>query len=78
MTAYKEKLRQKMSTHFLLTRKRMDISQEKMSELLGIDPRSYSDLERGKRLCSTTVFLHYLQNCDVDTEQLLTDLFQLK
>ena len=74
MTAYKEKLRQKMSTHFQNTRKRMDITQEQMAELLEIDSRSYSDLERGKCLCSTPVFLLYVLNCNVDTIQLFTEL----
>lgn len=78
MTAYKERLRQKMSIHFLSTRKQMDISQETMAELLEIDPRSYFNLEHGKNLCSTTVFLNYLQNCNVNAEQLLADLFQLE
>ena len=74
MNAYRERMRQILSDHFKTTRRTMQISQEKMSELLGIDVRSYVELEHGHSLCSTPVLLKFMFNCDVDQKQFLSDL----
>lgn len=70
----KEKLRRKISTALRATRKQLGISQEKMAELLGISPRSYVDLERGKSLCSTPVFLRFLLYSGISAAEFLAEL----
>lgn len=74
MSEEKKKLCKKMSRCFCATRKHLGITQEEMAELLGIAPRSYNDLEHGKFLCSTIVFLRYLQLKSVSELQLLKEL----
>ncbi|MCD7796465.1 MAG: helix-turn-helix domain-containing protein [Clostridiales bacterium] len=37
-----------------------------MSELLRISPRSYSDLENGKYMCSAMVLIYFILYCDID------------
>lgn len=74
MTAHRERLRQYMADYFRRERKRLDLTQEEMAALLEIDPRSYADLERGKSLCSTPVFLLYVFRCCVDTTALMEEL----
>lgn len=74
MVKEKEVLRKKMSSCFRTTRKQLGITQEKMAEILEIDPRSYSDLECGRSLCSTIVFLRYLQIKEVRALELLKEL----
>ena len=60
-----------MSVNFLSTRAELGLTQAQMAEELGIDVRSYSDLENGKSLCSATVLLRYLakfgpKECETD------------
>ena len=74
MTHVKVQLRKEMSSRFRSTRQQLDISQEKMAELLDISPRAYNDLENGKSLCSTVVFLHYLQISKTNVTELLAEL----
>lgn len=74
MPTEKGKLREKMSSRFRATRKQLDITQEKMAELLDIDLRSYSDLEHGKSLCSTPVFIRYLSLNKPDVMDILNEL----
>ena len=56
----KEKLRIFLAADFLRTRKALGLTQEEISELLGINPRSYTELEHGRNLCSTRTLLLYL------------------
>ncbi len=74
MSTEKEALRREMSSRFRATRKRLDLTQEKMAELLGIDLRSYCDLEHGKYFCSTLVFLRYLLISSTNINELLAEL----
>lgn len=74
MNAYRDRMRQILSDHFKATRNSMQISQEKMSELLGIDVRSYAELEHGRSLCSTPVLLRFMFHCNVDQQKFLSDL----
>ena len=39
-----------------------------MAERLHIDPRSYAELEHGRSLCCTRVFILYLFNCKAEEE----------
>ena len=66
LDAYIEPLRSFMAADFRTTRKALKLSQFKMAELLDLDPRSYSNLERGRNLCGTRVFLRYLFYCKED------------
>ena len=70
----KEQLRKKMSSSFRAARKELDLSQEKMAELLGISARSYEDLEHGINLCSAIVILRFLSRSGVNAAKLLEEL----
>ena len=70
----KEQLRKKMSSSFRAARKELDLSQEKMAELLGISARSYEDLEHGINLCSAIVLLRFLSRSGVNAAKLLEEL----
>ncbi len=74
MFAEKERLCKKMSSCFRATRKQLGITQEEMAERLDIATRSYSDLEHGKCLCSTVVFLRYMRIQGKDALELLEEL----
>lgn len=54
------KLKAVMMTEFKKQRNAHNLSQEQMSEILDITPRSYIDLEKGKYLCRTRVFINFL------------------
>lgn len=77
MDIYTGPLREYMSKSFDASRTRLGLSQAKMAERLGIESRSYFDLEKGNRLCCTRVFIFYMLRCDIDREKLLTDLDKL-
>ena len=70
----KEQLRKKMSSSVRAARKELDLSQEKMAELLGISARSYEDLEHGINLCSAIVLLRFLSRSGVNAAKLLEEL----
>ena len=70
----KEQLRKKMSSSFRAARKELDLSQEKIAELLGISARSYEDLEHGINLCSAIVLLRFLSRSGVNAAKLLEEL----
>ena len=63
-----------MSSSFRAARKELDLSQEKMAELLGISARSYEDLEHGINLCSAIVLLRFLSRSGVNAAKLLEEL----
>ncbi|MGI6199682.1 MAG: helix-turn-helix domain-containing protein [Christensenellales bacterium] len=63
-------LKRAFSKQFRRIRTKLDLSQAAMSELLGITPRAYSDLEQGKSLCSTTVLSRFLTYCCLDSDRL--------
>ena len=64
--------------YFKAARKRFGLTQNSMSEVLHISPRSYSELERGNNLCSTCVFLFFLKRCGLDTSmQILQEIFDV-
>lgn len=68
---YISSLRSLMSSDFYDTRKRLNLSQAKMAERLLIDPRSYVELEHGRNLCCTRVFMFYLFRCKTEREPFL-------
>lgn len=71
---YTDSLRSFMSADFRATRKGLGLTQEQMAGLLEIDPRSYADLEHGKSLCCTRVFLLYLFRCKAEQEPFLEEI----
>ena len=74
MDACVKLLRAFMSADLFHTRKSLGLSQADMAELLSIDLRSYADLEHGKNLCCTRVFIFYLLRCKKDRHQFLLDV----
>lgn len=68
LDTYTEPLRSFMSTDLKTTRISLGLSQLKMAELLDIDLRSYANLEHGKSLCSTRVFLQYVFQCKSENQ----------
>lgn len=58
-------------------RKSLNISQEEMSERLGVSLRSYSDLENSKNFCSAISLICYVINCDVDKDELFSDFAEI-
>lgn len=74
---YEAILKEYLHKRIVKDRKANHLIQEKMAELLVMDPRSYSDIERGKTMCSTLTFtLYLLQLCD-DPETLLREIEEL-
>lgn len=69
----KGQLRIFLATDFLRTRKALGLTQEEISELLGINPRSYTELEHGRNLCSTCTLLLYLLRCRTDLDVFLEE-----
>ncbi len=61
MRHYKERFRSLFGEELLQARYRMCLTQEEMSERMGISARSYSDLERGKRGPSALSLMGFLQ-----------------
>ena len=53
-------LRNYISRCLAETRRAEKLSQEKFSELLMMNPRSYADLEHGEFLCCTLTFVLFL------------------
>lgn len=71
MEGLKHNLRAFLSRRFILYRIEHNISQEQMATLLHVSPRSYVDLEHGKYLCSTIVFISFLALFPKDEQLLL-------
>lgn len=77
LDAYTKPLRSFLAADFKTTRKALKLSQLKMSELLDVDLRSYADLEHGKSLCSTRVFLRYVFRCKEDPTPFMEQIRQV-
>lgn len=71
---YTPALRAFMSSDFYITRKQLNLSQIQMAERLHIDPRSYAELEHGRNLCCTRVFVFYLFRCTQEREMFLRNI----
>lgn len=67
MSAYTNALKSVLSGKLRAVRINRGISQDSMSELLHIVPRSYIELEHGRSLCSTRVLVFLLLMCDEDS-----------
>lgn len=73
----KEKVKHFMMLEFRNVRVELNVSQEKMSELLDISVRSYSDLENGKYMCSCNTLINYLVKCVDDPVSFFKRLAQV-
>lgn len=78
MKLYIKKLKLILPRHFKAARKRFGLTQNAMSEILHISPRSYIEIEHGNSLCSTCVFLFFLKRCGLDAAmQILKEIFEV-
>ncbi len=59
-TVYVEVLKTEFRNHVMVRREELNLSQAKMSELLEISERAYSDIESGKSCCSALTLALYL------------------
>lgn len=59
------------------TRTELNLTQGKMAEKLGIDLRTYSDLERGKSFCSMYTFINLAYKCNIDANEILSTLGEI-
>ena len=57
MSKYEDTLKRVLKMSFRSTRAEMGITQAQMAELLHISTRAYAELEYGRSLCSTSVFV---------------------
>lgn len=74
---YEATLKRCLHDKIVTVRKKQQITQEKMAELLIMDPRSYADIENGKNACSSvTLMLYMIHFCD-DPNQLVAEIEQL-
>ena len=71
---YEAALKRCLHDRIVRERKNHKITQEKMAELLIMDPRSYADIENGKNMCSTLTFTMYLLHFCQDPAQLVSEL----
>ena len=74
MSKYEDTLKKVLKISFRSTRAEMGITQAQMAELLHISTRAYAELEYGRSLCSTSVFIAYILNCKVDTKRLIEEI----
>lgn len=66
-----------MSKYLLATRKYNNLTQDKFSEKLMIDTRSYVSLEHGESLCCTLTFIIFLCFHCKDVEGFVRDLREI-
>ncbi|MBQ6947158.1 MAG: helix-turn-helix transcriptional regulator [Clostridia bacterium] len=71
---YEAALKRCLHDRIVQERKKNKITQEKMAELLIMDPRSYADIENGKNMCSTLTFAMYLLHFCDDPSQLISEM----
>lgn len=74
MSKYEDTLKRVLKMSFRSTRAEMGITQAQMAELLHISTRAYAELEYGRSLCSTSVFVAYILNCSVDLQHLFNEI----
>ncbi len=73
-TVYVEVLKAEFRNHVMIRREELNLSQAKMSELLEISERAYSDIESGKSCCSALTLALYLIFCCDDVQGFLDEL----
>ncbi len=73
-TVYVEVLKTEFRNHVMIRREELNLSQAKMSELLEISERAYSDIESGKSCCSALTLALYLIYCCDDVQGFIDEL----
>ena len=71
---YRNALRKTLCNWMGSTRISLNLTQDKMAEVLLIDVRSYSDIDRGISLCSTMTLVLFLVNYCTEPEKLLHEI----
>lgn len=70
----RDRLKKFISLEFQKMRIESNLSQERMAEFLMMSPRSYVDLEHGKYLCSTVVFIVFIIQFEINKEEFFDKL----
>lgn len=65
-------LKKSFRNELIAKRAELELSQEEMAEKLNISLRSYSNLEHGISFCSALSLINFVNNCDVDKEELFS------
>ena len=71
---YRNALRKTLCTWMGSTRISLNLTQDKMAEVLLIDVRSYSDIDRGISLCGTLTLVLFLVYLCPEPVALLNDI----
>lgn len=71
---YHNELRKFFRGKLLSTRGDLNLTQEKMAELLEISIRNYAELESGHNCCNALTLVLFLIYCYPDAEQFLKEL----
>ena len=71
---YRDALRKTLCNWMGRTRYALNLTQDKMAEVLLIDVRSYSDIDRGISLCSTLTLVLFLVYLCPEPVALLNDI----
>lgn len=74
---YEDILKQFFHEHQTKTRADLRLTQAQMAGRLKMEPRSYSDLDRGINSCSALTLVCYLVYCCEDPIQFLSELHQV-
>jgi len=72
--AYGQLLKPIMARHFAETRAALGLTQTRFAEALMIDTRSYIELEHGRSLCCTLVFVSFLLSFCPNPSELLGEI----
>ena len=67
-------IQEHISKHLAKVRFEEKMTQDKFAELLMVNPRSYSNLEKGKSCCCTLTFIMFLVFCCKDVEAFTNEL----
>ena len=67
-----ECLKKNFRNELITKRAELNLSQEQMAEKLNISLRSYSNLEHGISFCSALSLINFVNNCNVDKEELFS------
>ncbi|MDE5984469.1 MAG: helix-turn-helix transcriptional regulator [Eubacterium sp.] len=71
--AANEKLKNCLRKNLLIKRDELNITQERMAELLDLSRKGYQKLESGKSFCSGETLVNFVNNFDVDAQQLFSE-----
>lgn len=73
-TEYLQVLKTVIHAKIVHVKASLNYTNEEMSEILEMDPRSYADLDNGKSMCGTLTFVLFLLYCCPDTAGFLDEI----